>query len=110
MPRKSSHFAMFLGIDIGSSKVAAVLLNEEKNIEAIASARHEADLIAPPDRHEQAPPRLLEAAWGVVKSLPLDLRQKTVAIGVTGQMHGILLLDGNRRFLTPLITWQDQRC
>jgi len=101
---------MFLGIDIGSSKVAAALLGETGNIEAAASARHEADLIAPPGRHEQDPTRLLETAWGVVKSLPRDLRQKTTAVGVTGQMHGILLLDGNRKTLTPLITWQDQRC
>ena len=101
---------MFLGIDIGSSKVAAVVLNEEGNIEAVVSAPHEADLSAPPGRHEQDPARLLETAWDAVKRLPWGLRQKTAAIGVTGQMHGILLLDRNRRILTPLITWQDQRC
>ncbi|MFN8009214.1 MAG: FGGY family carbohydrate kinase [Terriglobia bacterium] len=42
--------------------------------------------------------------------MPSDLRQRTAAIGVTGQMHGILVLDRNRSNLTPLITWQDQRC
>jgi sedoheptulokinase len=101
---------MFLGIDIGSSKVAAVLLNEGGDIGAVVSAGHEADLPAPPGRHEQDPARLLEAAWDAVKSLPWDLRQKTAAIGVTGQMHGILLLGRNRKILTPLLTWQDQRC
>jgi sedoheptulokinase len=101
---------MFLGIDIGTSKTAAVLLNEENTIEAVASAQHEADLPARPGRHEQDATRLLEAAWGAVKSLPRDLLRKTAAVGVTGQMHGILLLDGRRKILTPLITWQDQRC
>lgn len=101
---------MFLGIDIGSSKVASVFLNEEGTIEAVESAPHSADLPSPASRHEQNPERLLEVTWDAVKNLPWKLRQKTKAIGVTGQMHGILLLDRNRRILTPLITWQDQRC
>ncbi|MFN8009213.1 MAG: hypothetical protein U0V70_19735 [Terriglobia bacterium] len=47
---------MFLGIDIGTSKVAAVLLNEVSKIEAVVSAPHEADLPAPSGKYETRDP------------------------------------------------------
>jgi sedoheptulokinase len=101
---------MFLGIDIGTSKTAAVILNSHGEIVALESQSHEADLPAPPGRHIQDPHRLLESAWTLVERLPSTLKNQLTAIGATGQMHGCILLDELVQPLTPLINWKDQRC
>jgi sugar (pentulose or hexulose) kinase len=44
-----------------------------------------------------------------VESLPVELRRQVRAIGVTGQMHGVLWADCSGQPLTPYVTWQDAR-
>jgi sedoheptulokinase len=53
---------------------------------------------------------LLAAARACVLELPADLRAAVRAVGVTGQMHGIVLMDAAGQPVSPLITWQDERC
>jgi sedoheptulokinase len=101
---------MLLGIDIGTSKVAAVIADRDGAVAAWASRPHGADLPAPAGRAEQDPERLLELALGVAAELPDNLRRQCRAVGVTGQMHGVVALDAAGRALTPLVTWQDRRC
>ncbi|NLP10929.1 hypothetical protein GX408_11105, partial [bacterium] len=62
------------------------------------------------DRSEQNPDKIMKTTDRVIVALAPELRSRVEAIGVTGQMHGLLLLDQQRRALTPLITWQDRRC
>ncbi len=99
-----------LGIDIGTSKVAAVLLDAKGTLRGASSVPHHADLPAPPGRAEQSPDRILEAAIEAVQGLDRGLRNGVSAIGVTGQMHGVLLVDASGQPVVPLITWQDLRC
>ena len=101
---------LFLGIDIGTTKVAAVIADGEGGVRAAVSRVHEADLPAPTGRAEQDAGVLLDAAWAVVRELPEALRQRVGGIGVTGQMHGVVLVDAASVPVTPLITWQDGRC
>src|SRR4030042_938531 len=101
---------MFLGVDIGTSKVAAVIADGSGALAAVASADHHAGLSAPAGRAEQDPEVLLNAAWRAVRELPADLRRQVRAVGLTGQMHGVQLLDSTGRSVSPLVTWQDQRC
>lgn len=101
---------MFLGIDIGTTSVSAVILDKGKRCRAAASQAHRADIATPPDRSEQNPDKILKTTDRVIAALPLKLRSHVKAIGVTGQMHGLLLLDRQGRALTHLITWQDRRC
>ena len=42
--------------------------------------------------------------------LPAELRAQVRAVGLTGQMHGVLLVGADGRAISPLITWQDGRC
>lgn len=100
---------MDLGIDIGTSKVAGVIRDADGNV-TVASRVHKADTEAPTGRAEQDAEKLLETAWSVVAELPGDLRKQVHAVGVTGQMHGVVLVDDHGRPVGPLITWQDQRC
>jgi sedoheptulokinase len=101
---------MLLGIDIGTTKTAAVLTGEDRKVHAVASRVHEAGLQSGMGRAEQDVARHFETVKQLVRELPTDGREGVRAIGVTGQMHGALVLDGVGTPLTPLVTWQDQRC
>jgi sedoheptulokinase len=101
---------MLLGIDIGTSKVAAAIVNPAGKALAVRSQAHSAPLAAPAGRAQQDPRVLLESALREIESLPAGLRKQVAAIGVTGQMHGVLLQEAGGMHVTPLITWQDQRC
>jgi len=101
---------LLLGIDIGTSKVAAVLLDGNRNLLAVHSLPHQADVKSSPGYAEQDIDRLLATVKTVVTSLPGELRAKVEGVGVTGQMHGVILLDDQLRPLSNLITWQDTRC
>jgi sedoheptulokinase len=101
---------MFLGIDIGTTSISAAILDQQKHLQAVASLSHNADLNTHPGWSEQDPQRLLQVAEKVILSLDRELRRQVKAVGVTGQMHGLLLLDEKGRPITPLVTWQDRRC
>ena len=83
----------FLGIDIGTSKTAAVIVDGSGNTVASGSTAHAADLPSGLGLSEQDPGKLLESARSVVAGLPAAARQAVAGVGLAGQMHGVLLLD-----------------
>jgi len=101
---------LLLGIDIGTTKAAAVIVDGDGRLRASAARRHEADLPCPADRAEQDASALLQSARAAVGELPDDLLREVACVGVTGQMHGVVVLDAAAAPLTPLITWRDGRC
>lgn len=103
---------MYLGIDIGTGKSAAVIIDKRKRVLASVSKPYSANvrIKTRQGRSEQDPVHLLNSAFSAVKMLPCELRGKIRAVGVTGQMHGVIVLDKGGSPLTPLINWQDQRC
>jgi sedoheptulokinase len=98
-----------LGIDIGTGKIAAVILDPAGSILAVASRPHQAAISAPPGHFEQDPQKLYSVARDVVRELPESFRKQVRSVGLTGQMHGVVLVDGQNLPVSPLITWQDQR-
>ncbi len=101
---------MFLGIDVGTSKVAAVIADARGALQAVASSPHHADLPVPAGHSEQDVQVLIATAWQLVRGLPAGLLATVRGIGVAGQMHGCALVDAKGRAVTPVFTWQDQRC
>ena len=105
-----------LGIDIGTTKVAAVIVNTSKSGTlsrdglAVSSKAHLADIETESGFSEQNVEVLLETAGSVVRELPKRLRATVEAVGVTGQMHGVVVLGEHLQSAGPLITWQDKRC
>ena len=97
-----------LGIDLGTTKVAAVLLREDHTTSAVASMAHGAALPAEPGGAEQNVEKIFDCVAALLARLPAAELQNLSAIGVTGQMHSVLL--GGPQGITPLITWQDHRC
>lgn len=104
---------IFLGLDCGTSKLAVAALDLDGNLPAVASRPHGADVMRlPAGRHEQRPERLLEVAVELLREIGERLGDKVRhvrALGLTGQMHGVLLARDDLAPVTPLITWQDQR-
>jgi xylulokinase len=99
---------VYLGIDIGTSSVKAVLVDERDGIVAQSSA----PLVVSrpqPGFSEQDPESWWRATLAAVKGLPANARAAVRAVGLSGQMHGATLLDAQDRPLRPAILWNDGR-
>ena len=99
---------MYLGIDIGTSGVKAILMEESGDVAAQATAP--LPISRPhPLWSEQDPADWWTATNTAVKALPADFRAAVRGIGLAGQMHGATLLDKNDNILRPAILWNDGR-
>jgi sugar (pentulose or hexulose) kinase len=106
--------SLILSIDIGTTKIAALALDSDSNQPIAVRAQANASDLAglPPERHEQDPLEIKRRVFALVSDLLKDeaVRARPVsAIGLTGQMHGVLLVDAQLQPRTPLITWRDGR-
>jgi len=100
-----------VGIDIGTSACKVLAISRDLEILSEKSGKYPI-YVPKPGWTEQNP----EDWWTVVKSLLTDtsaeLREKgyeIAGIGLTGQMHGLVLLDERGKVLRPCIMWNDQR-
>jgi xylulokinase len=99
---------MYLGIDIGTSGVKAVLMDDTGAVRGIASAP--LSVSRPHDLwSEQDPAHWWAATNSAVSDLDLGMRRAVKAIGLSGQMHGATLLGEDNRALRPAILWNDGR-
>ena len=100
---------MYIGLDLGTSGLKAVLINDAQAIVAEATAPLEAVRPAP-GWSEQAPATWLDAADAAIKALAAQTSLASVrGVGLSGQMHGATLLDANDDVLRPCILWNDTR-
>ena len=103
--------AYFLGIDTSTTSSKALLIDEHGEVIAVASSPH--TLQTPrPLWSEQDPREWWEAVSVSVRSV-LETAgisgERIEAVGLTGQMHGLVLLDEDGNVLRPAILWNDQR-
>jgi xylulokinase len=99
---------LFLGIDIGTSAVKAVIADESGEI--VEETSRPIDISRPqPLFSEQDPDDWWDAASAAVLAFGADSRRAVRAVGLTGQMHGATLLDSADRPLRPAILWNDGR-
>jgi xylulokinase len=102
---------LFLGLDVSTTGAKALLINEYGDV--VSSATAPLTLSAPHPLWSEQDPR----DWwiGISISIRQALEQAGVlgstvtAIGLTGQMHGLVLLDEQGEVLRPAILWNDQR-
>jgi xylulokinase len=101
----------FLGIDASTTATKALILNESGSVVAVSSTDYPFETPRPL-WSEQDP-----ALWwnGATRSIRQALHTAGLqgsdisSIGLTGQMHGLVLLDEDGRVLRPSILWNDQR-
>jgi xylulokinase len=102
---------LFLGIDVSTTGAKALLVDEKGAV--VTTATTPLTLSTPKPRWSEQDPH--EWWTGVTKSIQAALAQAKVggadvaAVGLTGQMHGLVLLDSDQRVLRPAILWNDQR-
>ena len=102
---------LFLGIDVSTTGAKALLIDE--NGAVVASASTALNVSTPrPLWSEQDPHEWWAGTAGSIRralaeagATGADVR----AVGLTGQMHGLTLLDRENRVLRPAILWNDQR-
>ncbi|NYF79978.1 xylulokinase [Granulicella arctica] len=101
---------MFLGIDVGTGGTRAVVIDREGRVVASQASEHAA--ISSPEIGwaEQEPEDWWRAAQEAIRgALAAADGAKIEAIGLTGQMHGCVMLDEQGEVLRPALIWCDQR-
>jgi len=103
---------LLLGIDVGTGGCKALLIDPQGDV--LAHATTEYPLATPkPLWSEQDPERWWQATAASISQVlaAANVRPDRVAgVGLTGQMHGLVLLDDTGAVLRPAILWNDQRC
>ncbi len=103
--------AYFLGIDTSTTSSKALLIDESGTVIAVASSPH--TLQTPrPLWSEQDPHEWWDAVSASIRSVLEKAGiggERIAAVGLTGQMHGLVLLDETGNVLRPAILWNDQR-
>ena len=102
---------MYLGLDLGTSGVKAMLIDEDQKI--VGAGHGSLDVSRPQSGwSEQAPADWIRATEEAVAELKASHPKELAAvkgIGLSGQMHGATLLDGSDNVLRPCILWNDTR-
>ena len=101
-----------MGIDLGTQSVRAIVIDAESG-QVIAGATAEYPLLTlEPQWAEQDPAdwwRGAQTAISRALELSGDRARDLVGLGLTGQMHGLVLLDEHDEVIRPAILWCDQR-
>ncbi len=100
---------MFVGIDLGTSSVKVVAVDREGRLVAQAAASYSLDT-PHPGWAEQDPDRWWDATVDAMQRLAADIDTSEVrAVGLSGQMHTLVLVDESGRPTRPAIGWADTR-
>ncbi|MBN9070143.1 MAG: xylulokinase [Rhizobiales bacterium] len=102
---------MYLGLDLGTSGVKALLIDGDQRV--VATGHGDLDVSRPHSGwSEQDPADWIRATEDAVAALKASHPGELAAvrgIGLSGQMHGATLLDGHDAVLRPCILWNDTR-
>ncbi|HKO33290.1 MAG TPA: FGGY family carbohydrate kinase, partial [Candidatus Limnocylindria bacterium] len=103
--------SLVLGLDISTTATKAILVDGDGVVRGIAQSAY--DLSAPhPLWSEQDPGDWWTGTVAAVRTVLAETRtraEEVEGIGLTGQMHGAILLDASNAVLRPAILWNDQR-
>lgn len=101
----------FMGIDVSTTGSKALLIDERGQVAGVKASPH--TLSTPRALWSEQDPgewwtAVQHSVRGVLADTGINPRQ-VAAVGLTGQMHGLVLLDGEGQVLRPAILWNDQR-
>jgi len=104
--------SFWLGIDVGTGGTRALLVDETGRVLHACTAPHEEMRMERPLWAEQRPENWWDAAQEAIRGV---LSRAGVAgaeiqgVGLSGQMHGLVMLDASDRVVRPALIWCDQR-
>src|SRR5512140_850310 len=102
----------WLGIDIGTGGTRALLVGESGKVAADFTAAHEEMRMERPLWAEQRPENWWDAAQQAIRGVLAKAKvsgAQVKAIGLSGQMHGLVILDESHQVIRPSLIWCDQR-
>src|SRR3977135_1583316 len=103
---------MWLGIDIGTGGSRALLIDESGIVRAGYTAPHEDMRMERPLWAEQRPENWWDAAVAAIRGVLNTAGisgQYVKGVGLSGQMHGLVILDSEDSGIRPSLIWCDQR-
>lgn len=100
---------LYIGVDLGTSAVKLLMMDENGKIQRVVSKEY--PIFFPhPGWSEQRPEDWFAQSMEGIKELTLDCDKSQVAgISFGGQMHGLVALDKNDNVIRPAILWNDGR-
>jgi len=101
-----------MGIDVGTTGTRAVIVRPDGHVVGAATGDHRPMRMAKPGWAEQDPEDWWQATLVAIRAALEEAGLKgsdIVAVGFSGQMHGVVLLDKTRAVLRPSLIWCDQR-
>jgi xylulokinase len=102
----------WLGIDVGTGGTRALLVDEKGRVYHAFTGHHEDMRMERPLWAEQRPENWWDAAQAAIRGVLVTSGVSGSAVrgvGLSGQMHGLVLLDGTDRVIRPALIWCDQR-
>ena len=102
---------MYLGLDLGTSALKALLLADDHRIVGTAGAALDVSRPQPlwSEQHPDQWAEALDAVMATLRAQHPEALAQVRAIGLSGQMHGAVLLDAEGAVLRPAILWNDGR-
>src|SRR4051795_7891902 len=103
---------VWLGIDIGTGGTRALLINDRGVVTASYTSPHEEMRMEKPLWAEQRPENWWDAAVDAIRGVLAKAGvsgSEIRGIGLSGQMHGLVLLDRGHQVIRPSLIWCDQR-
>ncbi|HLK66787.1 MAG TPA: xylulokinase [Bryobacteraceae bacterium] len=103
---------MWLGIDIGTGGTRALLIDNRGVVRAGYTAPHEEMQMERPLWAEQRPGNWWDAAVLAIRGVLGTARvsgRDILGVGLSGQMHGLVILDSGDEVIRPSLIWCDQR-
>lgn len=103
---------VWLGIDVGTGGTRALLVDDGGRVLHSATVAHEPMRMARPLWAEQSPGDWWRAASGAIRRVLAESRvgkENVGGIGLSGQMHGLVMLDADGEVIRDSLIWCDQR-
>jgi xylulokinase len=103
---------MWMGIDVGTGGTRALVVDDRGRIRAGFTAPHEDMRMERPLWAEQRPEDWWDATVQAVRGALAQARisgRDVRGVGLSGQMHGLVILDADRNVIRPSLIWCDQR-
>ena len=102
----------WLGVDVGTGGTRALLVDQKGEVRAGFTAPHEDIRMERPLWAEQRPEDWWQAGQKAIRGVLAEAKiagKKVKGVGLSGQMHGLVLLDGDGKVIRPALIWCDQR-
>jgi xylulokinase len=102
----------WLGLDIGTGGTRALLVDESGQVRHAHTAPHQEMRMERPLWAEQRPENWWDAAMGAIRGVLAEAKatgKQIRGVGLSGQMHGLVILDASHRVIRPALIWCDQR-